>query len=1146
MPVFTYEQYLNSIPPETKSFVKRLIAYLYDSDELYIYSNRVYDDDDQLIFKAIKAFEEESEKNRNVLKLLGYDSTNTISFYNIGTDTGSKYFTQNYNAFVPFKDSEEYLLLTPEDIIKNIFDNVLPSNKSYYTYRVINLKIPEFIRRLVEMAEPKKTELLEKYNQEFNKELSISTINYYNMAGKIYIYLRNNKDKLINIEPNASNLKNLAMLIAIFYYDHVSAYKDNYNEQQIIIDYFKSKDLTIEKITQAIGLPIDKEELDKIDPTLVLYNKFINLKPRNTSRDKLTVGSLVHTLINGGYEDSIIIKKVLGSCNLTIHEVKDIEDTLKKYQEEINAVSVDDIYKGLLPNVISYLKRVARIYTYLFNKKDSLEKSLVDNGQDLITLAIVLSSYEFKNDFQEFFSDNGLTLDKVLELVKLPTKEVYQKEVNETEPNEKELTKYERIIISGENYNNPKDTITVESIVRNITNKDYSKSALCKKLFKLTTGKNLEDNFTSQIEKHQKDKREKQKRLLTEETLKNVPISVFNYLKVLCSYYKILSNKGLDQKDLEQISIIMAASRFDKEIEEYLNNLGMSRNSLANALKIEFSYQDKTFDIDIILKYFKPYIFDRKNEDITVYSIFENAFKPELTNTLNLRRVLFKYGLKPEDFQDIRASLAEWQKKKITVAEEEKIRNLFYNSNGVPTSIIEDMLRFYEYLTDRQDKVDILKTKNDLKEAAILLAILSTDNEFNQFFYHNGITLEFVMNTLKIDSKELDSIRSRVINRKLILDFENYLKKLSSNDLKGLIKLLLNDSINDSKVLEKITEISGNNYEYLVEELKNQKERDITPDQGIKILNAEEVTEIEDSSLGTIAEYGLPISRHSRYINNALHDIISSDTLEHSLDNINTLLGEASYEQEVASPKKRGFLSRIFELEPEKPQVVIKYDYEKIGGIESRVDEQITILTKELRGYELIKKYIEAYLRKLNEYLRYLKAYYKTIEVSEVEADLDEIESFTRTLDQNSSREIILDKINSFETMILLMKQELVTVHRSIINHFITINALQTSKSAILPLIATEVAIAIGKKTEEESLTLTGDLISLFQNVVNKNIDGTKLNLERLRLSSISEETYSKMNREINGYLESLNRSNALLAKTEEQPVPEEQHKFTL
>ena len=113
--------------------------------------------------------------------------------------------------------------------------------------------------------------------------------------------------------------------------------------------------------------------------------------------------------------------------------------------------------------------------------------------------------------------------------------------------------------------------------------------------------------------------------------------------------------------------------------------------------------------------------------------------------------------------------------------------------------------------------------------------------------------------------------------------------------------------------------------------------------------------------------------------------------------------------------------------------------------------------------------------------------------------------------------------------MILLMKQELVKVHRAIINHFITINALQTSKNAILPLLATEIAIGVGTTTDTEALEISNGLISLFQNVVNKNIEATMNNLQLLQQTSLTQEQLAPITSTVTAFISSISPS-------EEQP----------
>lgn len=1137
MAIFTYDEYIHLIPSETSTFLSKLFSYAYHTDIIDLGYRSITNDNDKFLYKALRAYEETNEKNRNFLRTLGFNSNVSLYSSSLYDDTKKKLFSEYYDVLTPFSSDEEYLTLLPEDIIISIIKRrFIGPDYDYRTLSLLPYDRDKLFEILKGIAKSQKELMLNEYNKKFNKDFSISVINYFDMVGKMYAYLRKNKRTLENVETNEDGLKNLAMVLAIFYYNHVSSYNDSYNEQKIIIDYFASKGLTIDDIKKKINLAIDKKDLEKIDSTLILTKYFSKFRIPDIQHSSYTVGLIVNKLINNGIDDTLQIRKILGLFDVTIAEVGSINEELKRHKDELNNNNLEQLYQGLLPNVISYLKRIAKIYTYLLTKKENLEQSLVYNDKDLYLIAVLLSSYEFKNKLNTFFSEKGVTIDKVLELLKLPPKDEYIKELSQVEAQEKNMSKYYKLIHGGVNYNKRKEQITVESIVDNIVSRDRTESSIVHKIFIAIANEKLDDDFTDQISKYLKNKENARKKELTEKLLNNISIDVYNFLKTLCSYYKIFKEKKLTGKDLEQLSIICAASRHDKSLEKYLESFDMKRVFLARCFGIEFAYQESKLDIDIIANEFAPYIFDRPNEEITVYSIFENAFKPELTNTLLLRKALDNFSKKPEDFFGIEEKIAAFEKEEQEKLQIEQEENLLKKCDDITKKVILDAMRIHEYLSTSGIKSPYLKTIEDIEELAILIAIFINDEDYIPFFVHNGITLDEILTEVGLDKKIIKEIRMMNVDKKLIFNYEKYLQG-EAVSLKTIISSLFDDSINSSKILENITEATGNNYSFLMEEVSSQKERNLTPDQGIIALGEEEVKEITDSSITSIVDYGTSISKHSKYINDALHELIFEDTLEHSLDDINVLLNEISYEERIEPEKKQSFFERLLDITP-TPQVIKKYNPEKIGDLEQQVDLQIEILSKELKGYEAIKKYIEVYLKKLQQYLNYLKMYNASLKSEQISDDLDEITKFTKTLDQNSSREIMRDKINTFETIILLMKQTLVTVHRSIINHFITINSLQTSKSAILPLLATEIAINIGKDTERESLELTSNLVNLLGSVVNKNNEATKENLEKLKLSSLSDETYNALNSRITMYLESSERGDNLIKLEEEKLQP--------
>ncbi len=1143
MPIFTYSEYLNIIPEDTKSFVRRLLSYLHSMDPIEYGTTYIGDSGDILLFKALKAYTDSNEKNASTAQAYGYSCDYSISYYNYGDSDNSKTFSNFYNVFTPFANKEEYAIITPEDILSQIYKKAF-DKKDYAannTLDFISRDADNFFKNLVKSQEGPKKEIITTIGTSFNKDYSLNVINYFDTAGKIFIFLRNLKNNQQIEELSESDKKNIALLLAIFHYKGVQT-NNSFNEQQVIISFLEANGVTSDLIEKSLNIFINMDALNELNPTLVLKQFFENVKIYNTYKSETSVGQLFHKLINEGYDNSIVVKKLFGSLNVPLANVSKINDEIKKVKEEAIDTSLDEFYRNLMPMVISYIKRVTRIYSYLLSKKESLDKSYLEFNQDYRTLAIFLSSYEFDNRFNKFFIEQGISLDSILELLGLPKKAEYLKELDQVEVNEKLAVEFNSIIFNGHNYNNSRPNVTVDAIVNNLDDKDRTKSSVVHKIYNTLTGKKLNDSYGKQITEYFNKKDEQRKYTLQESLLGNISIDVYNFLRVLNNYYIIFKKLNLNQVDREQLAIIFAASRHNKRIESYLDSLGMKRNNMSNKLDLNFEYDSQPFNIDIINDIFGKYIFDRPNDQITVYSIFENAFNPELVNTIRLRKLLFDYGKEPEDFVGIEAKLSSFEKEKAQKEQEKEQDSLLNRCDPQARKIMEDTLLLHEFISTNMNSYPLVSTTADVEELSLLIAVLLNDDSYVPFFTRNGVTLDEILVKVGLDKDIISSIRNMSINKSLILNYRKYLKD-SKITIKQLIKAIFDDQINNSQVIENITALTGNSYEYLVEEVKSQKERDLTPEQGIRVLTDEEVEVITPSSLTSIAGYGSSISKHSKYINDALHEIMFADTLEHSLDEINKLLGEVSYEETLPAPKP-SFLDRVFGLE-EPAKKVRKYNPSKIGAIETQVDVQIESLTKELQGYEYIKRYIEVYLSKLTEYLKRLKQCKDYIDTSELDESMDELSRFTQMLNQSSSQEIIQDKITTFETMILLMKQELIAVHRSIINHFITINSLQTSKMAILPLIATEMAINMGKTTEGESLKLTGELVNLLQNVVNKNVEATKENLIRLRLSNISEETYNALSSEITRYLSSVDRSTNLLGPSPEEKKEEDpKHTF--
>ena len=90
-----------------------------------------------------------------------------------------------------------------------------------------------------------------------------------------------------------------------------------------------------------------------------------------------------------------------------------------------------------------------------------------------------------------------------------------------------------------------------------------------------------------------------------------------------------------------------------------------------------------------------------------------------------------------------------------------------------------------------------------------------------------------------------------------------------------------------------------------------------------------------------------------------------------------------------------------------------------------------------------------------------------------------------------------------------------------IYSHNRVISSLDTSTNVILPLVGLEASMIIGNNTEKKSQAVTGELISLFKNVINQNVLGIQDDLKKLKSSSFDSDKLDYLSISMNNYIDS-------------------------
>ena len=206
-------------------------------------------------------------------------------------------------------------------------------------------------------------------------------------------------------------------------------------------------------------------------------------------------------------------------------------------------------------------------------------------------------------------------------------------------------------------------------------------------------------------------------------------------------------------------------------------------------------------------------------------------------------------------------------------------------------------------------------------------------------------------------------------------------------------------------------------------------------------------------------------------------------------------------------------------------EVSVKREYNPnaIASLKSAIDENIESLNRELVGYDYLKKYITTYLAQIDGYYNEALGEYESVKTKLEALDKNNPNSYVEALEYATLVQILADKVNRFKTSKALMQQELVKVHQAIVNHFITINALKTSRDDLIPLIGSELMIGVGIASESSALDISSNILGLFHTVLDKNVEGTAELLGKLKNTSLPEATVDKITADIGGYIDSVN-----------------------
>lgn len=1118
----SYEEFIELIPEGTKEYVEDVLRsitqFIILNRKIYIEESSNFINEDykiKTIFSEILSKNNEysyiAKKIKNVTFIDTSDKSIYLSkSYSINPDAFNLY--KEY--FLIYNDISYYYGLTPLELVNNIFNidhSVLEFDDSNYKRHRCFIDNKDYANlKIYKIIEEKRKEFENKLNIELFRNIPIDIVHLVTNASKIYNY--NIKHIKGMLYKSIDDLVVDSLLTSYLYSEDedIKNMVKKLNLSPSIIDFYKkiyienTGDLDFEPNYYGIKMYYEKYYKDLNSKTI--ENMFINLFNRNIT-------------------NSTYVEELLNKYNIDENKIVSLLDT-RTEQEKINEILTN--FSGDR----NKLARLSKIYSLTLKKVNPITNKYLNTKNDILTYSYLtyLSIYEQDNILYKYLKDNDITIDKTNNLV----------EVN----------------LTNEEIDNEPITLEVikDIVSKNIDNFDEyfikdSKSNALVNIFNSISNNKICD-LNSEIENYIEKKELEYKDKIYLELFNGLNKETISFIKHLAFENKYLSANidNIDRKDLIMLSVLYTAFHIDNLKDCLYMKYGMTTKNINNFTKIQCKNPNEKYDYteeDNIMLYndyydfiFKGYNKDISRQDIMPCHIFRNIFNKSLYNRAYLVKLLHYLKLNLSNFDNF---TEEYDNYLLEIQVNNTMNSIFYSFNDCDVkfntngrylnvnikSIIENALA----INTRINKNNLNLTNLDKEKLSIMLSYIlayidyidaiDKDNEFIfgiNTLYNNGITLELICKYLNTSKEEL-KFNIPQVDYKL---FDNYMKYFDSNKqektLMTIMSNLFNPEINNSNILSVIGNLPSEQSRVLNIELSTFKPYIPTLSECISSLKSLEVKQMNVSDINDMMSYGNELSKHFVTINEEEHKLLSGDSNDKSIANINEIIAN-SYE--VIEPKK-SFFKWLFSEETNN-NITIKL--EAIPKLKDAINVNISILSSELLTYDKIRKYIIEYAKKNREYIIKTSEIVALLESKTNEIDANDPYGYIDSLQVSSQLQIAREKQNRFNTSNQLLNQELFKINQAIVNHFITINALVMARDDLLPLISSEILISQGNKDVNSSLELSKNIMDLFKAMLERNVDSTKEVLTKINSIYQLNGTTELLNMHINNYINTIDNT---------------------
>lgn len=823
-------------------------------------------------------------------------------------------------------------------------------------------------------------------------------------------------------------------------------------------------------------------ENEKVDYILIKYYFEKYLKYKN-------INELFLALFNRNVTNSVEVEKIFLNAGLTKEKAKSILLTPSK--EEI----ITEFYADTVPKEKGDYQLICSMY----NSVNTHNKRLYPN--DNMYLTLIAFDYQNNGKLSKYFLENGITLDMILAKYNL----------NLSDSQDIDYQTYLNEVLIG--YKDAKDKL-----------KFMASSKFVIDVFN-TFAKNKTNNLDSDINNYYKLIEIKETEASYERIYKGKDKIYIDFLNTSYEIYDKLRNLDvvnsiLSQTDLKVLSILITLELITLYIPtiDTIKNTVLNENIINEALgdvyNVNFSLysevenlininisngnesttlKQKINDINHPVEVEK--VFGSYLDDDLLYTLYK-LFEKEKDNSLILKKIFMG-----KTIEEIKSNIDNEVIRVATKKKYDEYQKLLCMPNDNACDSTKQLLNKLCMINLTDIKLNILYE----------FVAMNFDNNTLDFYQEAleryGIAKESL-------SKKFGFINSKLayneINLENFVALEDYFTiQNNGHKYKNSIQNILINLIADGYFDELIT-----NKKALLYELKETKKYIPSLSETIENLQSIPIEEVNIDSLSEIMKFGDALNGEYELITSEERKALESDSSALSIQTINDLLSKKN-------KRKKGFWASLFEPYEEEKTIT------DVSTLKEAINKNITILSRELLTFDLVRKYISVYFAKNLEYVN--KSSEALALLNERLSKLNPKDTFEYAsfLEVNSMKTIMTEKNKRFNVTSSLLNQELYKINAAIVNHFITINALEMARDDLIPLIGSEVIIGTGFISNNNAMQITNDVIGLFQAILAQNVEQTKIMLERL--NNMPNIDVTKLNANVNGYIEMLEEKNRSL-----------------